>query len=296
MKTYIWLYQVSLWLRNTKIGKKIYDLLELLGIRCGISRFFNRLTVQREYKNPTQRMIESQRYFQNEAEKIEQVIALLEDDESKECLEKMIKFRCESAYNKLPKNKMKTQYFFNNFFEYEDGEVLVDCGAYDGDSIANFKRAMKTAGKCIGKIIALEPDEKNCKNLESNHPDVQVIRGGAWKTTQKQTFSADNNVSKAIEAEKTIGNTVQVYALDEVKECNDVTLLKMDIEGAEQAALQGAKEIIKRNRPKLAICIYHCDSDMLEIPQMIHNLVPEYKLYVRQHSNCICETVVYATL
>ena len=54
------------------------------------------------------------------------------------------------------------------------------------------------------------------------------------------------------------------------------------------------EKIIKRNKPKLAVCIYHSDQDMLEIIQYIHQLVPEYKLYVRQHSNMYYETVLYA--
>lgn len=80
----------------------------------------------------------------------------------------------------------------------------------------------------------------------------------------------------------------------------------MDIEGAELNALKGAKETILRDKPKLAICLYHSDNDMLDIPEYIHSLVPEYKLYIRQHSESeqdnddirfgffIIETVLYA--
>jgi hypothetical protein len=78
----------------------------------------------------------------------------------------------------------------------------------------------------------------------------------------------------------------------------------MDIEGAEFNALIGAKETILRDKPKLAICIYHSNEDMLRIAEWIHVLVPEYKLYVRHHGakNYVhpvmgpAETVLYATI
>ncbi len=62
------------------------------------------------------------------------------------------------------------------------------------------------------------------------------------------------------------------------------------------AALKGAEKIIKRDRPKLAVCIYHNPEDIFEIPFLIKKLVPEYKLYIRHHSDTYAETVVYATV
>ena len=70
----------------------------------------------------------------------------------------------------------------------------------------------------------------------------------------------------------------------------------MDIEGAELESLQGARKTIRRDRPKLAVCIYHKPEDMIEIPLYIKELVPEYKLYIRHHSNSGTETVLYAVM
>lgn len=70
----------------------------------------------------------------------------------------------------------------------------------------------------------------------------------------------------------------------------------MDIEGAEMDALFVAQETIWRNHPKLAICIYHSDEDMIQIIEYVHSLVPEYKLFVRHHTRGRCETVLYAVM
>lgn len=73
-----------------------------------------------------------------------------------------------------------------------------------------------------------------------------------------------------------------------------MTFIKMDIEGAELEALHGCRDTIIKYRPKLAICVYHKPEDIIEIPSYIHEIVPEYKLYLRHHSKDLSETVLYA--
>ena len=68
----------------------------------------------------------------------------------------------------------------------------------------------------------------------------------------------------------------------------------MDIEGSELAALKGAKRIIKQYKPKLAICVYHKCEDIFKIPLYLHELVPEYKIMIRQHRYDLYDTVLYA--
>ena len=74
------------------------------------------------------------------------------------------------------------------------------------------------------------------------------------------------------------------------------TFIKIDIEGAELKTIEGAENIIKKYRPKLAICAYHKGDDIFEIPLAIKKLVLEYILYLRQHSDSLLDTVLYATL
>lgn len=90
--------------------------------------------------------------------------------------------------------------------------------------------------------------------------------------------------------------TIKLESLDEFLQSNKVTFIKMDIEGAELKALIGAKKTIKKYKPKLAICIYHKPDDIWEIPLYIHDLVPEYKMYIRHYSAKGCSTILYATV
>ena len=84
-------------------------------------------------------------------------------------------------------------------------------------------------------------------------------------------------------------------AIDDIVDPRDkVTFIKMDVEGAELESLKGAKNIILRDCPKLAICIYHKPEDLFEIPILIKEMCREYKIVIRQYADSIFETVCYA--
>ena len=77
--------------------------------------------------------------------------------------------------------------------------------------------------------------------------------------------------------------------------CNArISFLKMDIEGAEPQALEGARQTILAQKPKLAICVYHHIKDLWEIPLFIKSLVLEYRIFLRHHTTLDYETVCYA--
>ena len=83
--------------------------------------------------------------------------------------------------------------------------------------------------------------------------------------------------------------------LDEIVK-EKVTFLKMDIEGAEVEAIKGARNIIQSDKPRMAVCIYHKPNDLWEISLMIHEMVPEYKMYIRHMGIRCYGTILYAAL
>ena len=87
---------------------------------------------------------------------------------------------------------------------------------------------------------------------------------------------------------------VEVTTVDEqVKE--KISFMKIDIEGAELRALHGAEKQIQKNKPKLAVSVYHKPEDFLNVWKYLKNLVPEYRFYLRHHSqNSGTDTILYA--
>ncbi len=153
------------------------------------------------------------------------------------------------------------------------------------------------------KYIAFEPNEADyCELITKCSEDKFIaIKCGVWKENGILKFYS-GEMSGIIGVENNYvredGDYVEleVKAIDQVNECKDATFIKMDIEGSEMEALLGAENTIKKNKPKLAICIYHSDEDMLRIIEYIHSIVPEYDLYVRHHSMYSVETVLYAVM
>lgn len=184
--------------------------------------------------------------------------------------------------------------YFNSVLPLGANEVYVDCGAFDGDTILKFHKAVN--GK-YEKIIAFECDATNEKRLcetvaRNGITNVRVINKGVWSHKTKLHFQAEGT---AISTIKNSGeSSIEVDAMDHVIGKEKISFLKMDIEGSELPALHGAKNLIKKNRPKLAICVYHKPEDLITIPQYLKELVPEYRLFLRHHQCISWETVLYA--
>ncbi|OUP06746.1 hypothetical protein B5F35_15100 [Anaeromassilibacillus sp. An200] len=177
---------------------------------------------------------------------------------------------------------------------YEDEEVFLDVGS------CNLRDSIYLRDHCrhVKKVYAFEPDLENYKVCERNKetyqfPEVELLPFGAWSEDTTLHFSAVGSGTSCVNDNGEI--SVSVRAIDHViPEEEQVTFIKMDIEGSELEALKGARHTIQRCKPKLAISLYHKPEDMTEIPLYIQSLVPEYKFYVRHHSNCYTETVFYA--
>lgn len=222
------------------------------------------------------------------------ILGLLVDEQSKDIIKKRIQFFLTgevSVLKTLPFSK--EEYFSEDYFAIGNQEVLVDCGAYIGDTIDAFLES--TNGK-YKAIHAFEPDNKLFAILQ-DHVKQQKLQS----VSLYQIATSDCDGEIRFHNEGTMGShisdngaiVVPVRKLDDVVK-ESVSILKMDIEGAELGALKGAADMIKRDQPNMAICIYHRWDDIFTIPAYIHSLVPEYKFKVRQHEKSLYETVLYA--
>lgn len=183
------------------------------------------------------------------------------------------------------------QYFPKDIIIPEQSEVFVDCGCYNGDT------TLKFINWCNGdyeKVIALEPDKTNyelCKSALNDIRDVNLVNLGAWDKPDSLHFSMNAGGSAITETGDEI---VHTDTIDHLLGGGRATFIKMDIEGAEANAIMGARETICRYKPKLAICVYHRKDDLIRIPSLLQELVPEYHFYIRHHTNLVVETVLYA--
>ena len=209
----------------------------------------------------------------------------LQDDYSRETLGAVIAFRQTFDIERLKKVLNPSLYKFSF---YSEDEIYVDGGAYDGDSVRWF--IDRTFNK-FKKIYAFEPGLTFGKLTENFIEDkrIKCICAGLYSKNGWLKFNNSERESK-------FGEGIYEVPIRTIDSLNDeITMIKMNIEGSEIEALKGAAKTIKEHLPKLAISVYHRPSDLWEIPKLINELSDDrYKLYLRQHDIGVIETVLYA--
>lgn len=193
---------------------------------------------------------------------------------------------------------IREQYLLRGICEPKRGDVVFSIGAFYGETSIWFS-------KCVGeegRVYAFEALAENamvakCNCRRNSINNIMVENICFWKETALLNFNIDYGSSKVTNDDTGVRvntTTIDAYCINH--KITKLDFLKMDIEGAEYEVLCGAKEIIKKYKPKLAICVYHKPEDIILIPKLIKELVPEYKIYLSHKREDFIETVLFATV
>jgi len=219
--------------------------------------------------------------------------SLLDDSKSKHVLNKLIEFRLTLDPLVIESVVDKDLYQPRGIISFRKNEVYVDGGSYDGDSIRSFISRVENKYE---KILAFEPDKTVYQKLiKKINPNRRVVcfNQGLFNRNSKMNFSTTSDRASLIDSRG--GSSIRVASIDSILKGERVSFIKMNIEGAEISALEGAKKSIKLWFPKMAISCYHKPSDLWEIPLLIKKMEKKYNLYLRQHDGGVIESVCYAT-
>lgn len=180
------------------------------------------------------------------------------------------------------------QYFLEKGKYLTVNEKIIDCGAYDGDTLEYLLKKINYQNFANYICYELNPETyvRLKKNIE-RYPETLKKR----IITRPYGVAGRRTTVKVGENEEMEG---QLDTLDSIEKQEGITFLKMDIEGFELESLEGATKLIKRDKPQCAICVYHKISDMWTIPIYLHKLLPEYRIIFRHHQYSYSETVCYA--
>ena len=231
-------------------------------------------------------------FFADNVHKFQQTYDWLDDEQSKQVFLAYLKSRILSTPKYLCELATFPQYF-DHCVKLSDNETFIDAGAYTGDTIPVFLEHVKNK---FYKIYSFEADINNAnilKDTYKNNDKIVAVAKGLWSQNTTLYFDAENTTSSKVSSQGE--NKIEVVTIDDfVKDVSNDVFLKADIEGSELEMLKGAKEFIKKHKPKMAICVYHKLDDLITIPQYIKSLNNDYKFYLRHHGNTIYETVLYA--
>jgi FkbM family methyltransferase len=175
-------------------------------------------------------------------------------------------------------------------------EVFVDCGSFDGDSLDSFATHWD---RKFRHAFAFEADPANRTALASHIEAMglaeratimpYVVGNLNGPVSFACSGSAGSHVSSTAGA-----SIVEARRLDDVEWPLPPTFIKMDIESAEPEALLGAQQLLQRHHPILAICTYHRSEHLWQIPNLIHSISSEYRIFLRRYAEECWEGVCYA--
>lgn len=175
--------------------------------------------------------------------------------------------------------------------------VFVDGGAFDGDSV---RACLSHTGGRFDRIMAFEPDPDNFAALQrfvasldpATSRRVTAVNAGLGARAGRLRFRASGDMAAALRPDG--DRDVDVVALQDVVPADASSIyIKLDVEGAEQDALEGAAELLARARPRLAISVYHRPGDLWRLPLHVHGLDLGYRFYLRTHGHDGTDVVCY---
>lgn len=225
------------------------------------------------------------------------VLDHVEDAFSQETFEVLVNLRLQDCVIDYPlhlltKYYCRDQYIPKEIMDFSKIRTYVDCGAYTGDSLETF--------------ISLGTDaDYYC--FEMDHTIFDILEHNAKKNPNSRIHLYPYGVGKMQTVVPYISNSTggskisdygskqaKIVPLDDMSFKQKIDYIKMDIEGAEEEAIEGAVSLIQKDHPVLAISIYHNFSQLVGIVRMIKNLDPRYRIYIRHHKYTLDDTLCYA--
>jgi len=229
-------------------------------------------------------------YLKKLGDRPETVRALLADEASKRIFDDAVNFRLSGKYRYLRNGCANTE-ALREVFAGQRIRTVLDGGAFRGDSAADFIEALSP-----DTIAAVEADARTWTKLSQyaegeTRCRVIPVNAALWDENMEMTYvsSASRGSGESGRNRRAKEVTVRCRTAEDIAaECftEPADLIKLDVEGAEALALDGAAGLIERDRPNLAVSLYHRTDDIFELTERIHGMLPEHRLFMRR-ADCI---------
>lgn len=230
-------------------------------------------------------------YARANKSELEKVYKMLADEQSRKVFECVIRYKLSGDIKYLRECETPSDEKFD-LLNIGTEETVVDLGAYDGDTLVEFLNGTSMQFK---KLYAMEPDNRNYRKLKRRlymigSALLEAYNVGAWDEDTTITFNMRAGRSSAASTGNTSnhGRTaryrdIKMMKTDTMLRGEPATYIKMDVEGAEENAIKGARETITAYKPKLNVAVYHRNEDMFRLPLLIAEMNKKYKFYLRHH-------------
>ncbi len=218
-------------------------------------------------------------FLQAHLDEIEKAYSLLADELSKKVFENIIRFQITGDLNYCFECETEKQEAFE-ILKLSNNESFLDLGAYRGDTVDEFLHYVSN----YEKIVAVEPDLRTYKKLNSHCENLKntiTLNNAIW--SENYTLHFDGNKGRGASA-KEKGTEISAICVDYLTEqYGKFTYINIDVEGAEEEMLEGAKFTLESYTPKICMAAYHKSEDIFALVNKINSINPKYKIYLRHH-------------
>ena len=264
--------------------------------------FRNTVTPPQLFESLGHRGVDATRYwlttnrglYREHADDIARARELLTDEESLAVFDDLLAYRLEGDSERCPRPRPLIEQHTGLDFAFlpTNPGLVVDCGAFTGDTFANWVNA----GLVHDRVLALEPDDASFAVMveEARTSRLRVIPMPIGVTESTGRYRVEGSGASATLERSEEGPTVAM-SLDDLLPSPRVTLVKMDIEGGEAGALRGGHSMLERDRPHLAISVYHKPWHLWSIANWLDSAVGGYQFRLRVYGYQGYDTVLYGT-
>ncbi|MCI5677034.1 MAG: FkbM family methyltransferase [Clostridia bacterium] len=218
---------------------------------------------------------------------LEETRALFSDEESRFIFDRVLSYKLTGKISYLLEAVSDPRAVWKTLILPQKAHTVADLGAYTGDTAAALLAA---PGSEIRKIYAIEPDRRNFQKLSAfaekeKNAAIIPIRAAAWDQKEELAFRSSGNRNATLSA---AGNPAHLERVpgerpDELLDSVPIDFIKYDVEGAEREALLGSAGILQKDRPLLALSLYHRSKDLFALPLLLKEHFPFYRhFYLRR--------------
>lgn len=189
----------------------------------------------------------------------------------------------------------------NKIIKVNSGDIVIDAGVGWGDTCTYLANAC--SGKEGGHLYAFDIVDdaisalKSQLSIQNTNLPITIVKKALYNQDNVKFYTTDP--SPAAHIVKTPTNykvkTIKIDTFAKENNLPRVDFIKMDIEGAEREALAGAREVIEKHKPKLAISVYHLEDDLKVIPNLINSYRNDYEFYLDCTTGFGGETILYCS-
>ena len=246
-------------------------------------------------------------FFNKHESRLEAVYSLLADDLSRSILVGLVKARLTDDCGYIPISSYEE--YFHPALKITKNEQIID-GGVSGNLAETLKFSNKVGPS--GSVVGFEPNftayETALAGLAKREVNnVHLVNLGLWHEIDSLPFvgngmgahllsPAEGSDNSLNEEEALNQVTCRLTSLDTYCLENKLlpSVIKLDVEGSELAALRGAEGVIREKKPKLIICLYHKEMDFIEIIEWLAQLRIGYQFFLGHHFINDYETILYA--